>query len=71
LYTTSHPKYPDIIYEVDYGYFKKTTSMDDGGIDVCKGTDTIHITGIGNEDIETKAFDYEVFQEINLRLGWQ
>lgn len=36
---TSHPKYPDFIYEVDYGYLKNTTSMDGGGIDVWVGTD--------------------------------
>ena len=36
-----HPKYPDVIYEVDYGYLKDTTSMDDGGIDVWRGTDTL------------------------------
>ena len=34
-----HSKYPDIIYEVDYGYLKNTTSMDGGGIDIWKGTD--------------------------------
>ncbi|MGP8080046.1 MAG: inorganic pyrophosphatase [Dehalococcoidales bacterium] len=33
-----HPRFPDIIYPVDYGYLKKTTSMDDGGIDVWRGT---------------------------------
>jgi inorganic pyrophosphatase len=33
-----HPKYPDFLYEVDYGYLKNTTSMDGGGIDVWKGT---------------------------------
>jgi inorganic pyrophosphatase len=36
---TAHPKYPDFLYEVDYGYLKNTTSMDGGGIDVWKGTD--------------------------------
>ena len=36
---TVHPKYPDFLYEVDYGYLKDTTSMDGGGIDVWKGTD--------------------------------
>lgn len=35
---TVHPKYPDFLYEVDYGYLKNTTSMDGGGIDVWKGT---------------------------------
>lgn len=33
-----HPRYPDIVYQVDYGYLKGTTSMDGGGIDVWKGT---------------------------------
>ena len=36
---TAHPRYPDFIYKVDYGYLKNTTSMDGGGIDVWKGTD--------------------------------
>ena len=34
---TSHPKYPDFIYRVDYGYLKDTTSMDSAGIDVWVG----------------------------------
>jgi inorganic pyrophosphatase len=38
---TVHPKYPDMLYEVDYGYLKGTTSMDGGGIDVWKGTDAL------------------------------
>jgi inorganic pyrophosphatase len=36
---TRHPKYPGILYEVDYGYLKDTASMDGGGIDIWKGTD--------------------------------
>lgn len=35
---TAHPKYPDFIYEVEYGYLKNTSSMDGGGIDVWVGT---------------------------------
>ncbi len=32
---TAHPKYPNFIYRVDYGYLKDTSSMDDtGGLDV-------------------------------------
>lgn len=34
-----HPKYPEMIYEVDYGYLKNTTSMDGGGIDIWRGSD--------------------------------
>lgn len=35
---TAHPKYPNFIYKVDYGYLKGTASMDGGGIDVYVGT---------------------------------
>jgi len=35
---TAHPRYPDFIYRVDYGYLKDTASMDGGGIDVWIGS---------------------------------
>jgi len=35
---TAHPRYPDFIYKVDYGYLKNTSSMDGAGIDVWVGT---------------------------------
>ena len=35
---SAHPKYPDFIYRVDYGYLKDTTSMDGAGIDVWVGS---------------------------------
>jgi inorganic pyrophosphatase len=35
---TKHPKYPDVIYEVDYGYIKNTTTTDGKEIDVFKGS---------------------------------
>ncbi len=35
---TVHPKYPDFVYEVDYGYLKDTSSMDGAGIDVWVGS---------------------------------
>lgn len=35
---TIHPRYPDFVYRVDYGYLKNTSSMDGGGIDIWKGT---------------------------------
>lgn len=41
-----HPKSPDFIYKVDYGYLKDTTSMDGGGIDVWVGTDEKKIDAI-------------------------
>lgn len=36
---TAHPRYPDFIYKVDYGFLKNTTSMDGAGIDVWVGSD--------------------------------
>ncbi len=33
-----HPRYPELVYPVDYGYLKNTSSMDGGGIDVWRGT---------------------------------
>lgn len=33
-----HPKYPDLIYPLDYGYLQNTTSMDHGGIDIWVGS---------------------------------
>ena len=34
-----HPRYPQIVYELDYGYFDSTKSSDNEGIDVWIGTD--------------------------------
>ena len=35
---TAHPRYPEFIYKVDYGYLRNTSSMDGGGIDVWVGS---------------------------------
>ena len=35
---TAHPRFPDFIYRVDYGYLKNTASMDGAGIDIWVGT---------------------------------
>ena len=35
---SAHPKFPDFIYRVDYGYLKDTTSMDGAGLDVWVGS---------------------------------
>ena len=36
---SAHPRYPDFIYPLDYGYLKNTGSMDDEGIDVWRGSE--------------------------------
>jgi inorganic pyrophosphatase len=35
---TSHPRYKDMIYPLDYGYLENTTSSDGGGIDAWIGS---------------------------------
>ncbi|MCI8269862.1 MAG: inorganic pyrophosphatase [Lachnospiraceae bacterium] len=36
---TSHPRFPDFVYQVDYGYLDGTSSMDQEGIDVWVGSE--------------------------------
>jgi inorganic pyrophosphatase len=35
---SSHPRYPDVVYPLDYGYLENTTASDGGGIDVWLGS---------------------------------
>jgi inorganic pyrophosphatase len=42
-----HPRYPEMIYPLDYGYVENTTAGDGSGIDVWLGSlDTKKLTGI-------------------------
>lgn len=43
---TAHPKFPDFVYRVDYGYLKDTASMDGAGIDVWVGSNGNKIDAI-------------------------
>ena len=43
---SSHPKYPDFAYRVDYGYLKDTSSMDGAGIDVWVGSNDKKVDAI-------------------------
>jgi len=36
---TAHPRYPEVVYPLDYGYLEGTTAADGGGIDVWRGSD--------------------------------
>ncbi len=33
-----HPRYPDLVYPLDYGYLEGTLSLDGGGIDIWVGS---------------------------------
>ena len=43
---SAHPRFPDLIYRVDYGYLKNTTSMDGSGIDIWAGSGEKRIDAI-------------------------
>ena len=41
-----HPRYPEFVYPLDYGYLKGTASSDGGGIDVWRGTAGTGVVGV-------------------------
>ena len=44
---SSHPRYPNFIYPLDYGYLENTTASDGNGIDVWMGSpNSKTLTGI-------------------------
>ncbi|MBK9927230.1 MAG: inorganic pyrophosphatase [Anaerolineales bacterium] len=44
---TPHPRYPQLIYPLDYGYLENTTASDGDGIDIWMGSlQTKTLTGI-------------------------
>ena len=43
---SAHPKFPDFIYQLDYGFLKDTSSMDGNGIDVWIGSQGKHVDAI-------------------------
>ncbi len=44
---TSHPRYPDLVYPLDYGYLEGTSSIDGNEVDVWAGSlDRDTITGV-------------------------
>lgn len=58
---TAHPQFPEMIYPLDYGYLKGTTSTDGGGLDVWVGVQSsarlegiICTIDLNKKDIEIK-----------------
>jgi inorganic pyrophosphatase len=59
---SAHPRFPDLIYPLDYGYLKDTTSTDAGGLDIWVGAQTsarlegiICTIDLNKKDIEIKV----------------
>ena len=62
---TRHPKYSDMVYEVDYGYLKNTTTTDNSGIDVFKGS-------LNNRNVNTIMCTVDLLKndvEIKILIG--
>lgn len=62
---SAHPRYPSLIYPLDYGYLKGTSSMDGGGIDVWLG-------GLGGKRLDAIIVTIDMYKkdsEIKLLLG--
>ena len=60
-----HPRYPDFIYPLDYGYLDGTTASDGGGIDVWCGAS-------GNRDLSAVILTVDLLKrdtELKLMLG--
>lgn len=58
---TAHPRWPDLIYPLDYGYLEGTSAMDGGGIDLWRGslpgrrvTGAIMTLDVRKQDAEVK-----------------
>jgi inorganic pyrophosphatase len=57
---SAHPRFPDMIYPLDYGYLKDTTSGDGHEIDIWKGTLTDSRLVAIVCTVDTKKLDTEV-----------
>jgi len=43
---SAHPRYPHMIYPMDYGYLEGTKAMDGGGIDLWLGSGERRVNGV-------------------------
>ena len=57
---SKHPKYPEFIYPLDYGYLKGTRSADDAEIDIWHGTRGDDIADAILCTIDVKKKDSEI-----------
>ncbi len=59
---TTNPRFPNMIYPLDYGYLQDTTSMDGYGIDVWQGSlvPPLVVAVIGTIDLRKKDSELKV-----------
>jgi inorganic pyrophosphatase len=73
---TAHPRYPDFVYPLDYGYLVGTSSSDGDGIDVWVGslrargvTGALCTVDLDKRDSEVKILLGCTFEEARQVLG--
>lgn len=73
-----HPRYPDIVYPLDYGYLEGTNSVDGGGVDVWQGTSRAHdlsavilTVDMVKHDVEIKILPGCTEDEMQIILNFQ
>ena len=57
---SAHPRYPDFIYPLDYGYLHPTTTVDGGGVDVWVGSQPGRALGAVLCSVDLTKRDVEV-----------
>ena len=57
---TAHPRYPDFIYPLDYGYLQGTASNDGSGIDVWLGSQSRKLVTALIVNIDLQKRDAEI-----------
>jgi inorganic pyrophosphatase len=57
---TTHPRYPDFIYPLDYGYLQGTASNDGSGIDVWLGSQSTKLVTALIVNIDLQKRDAEI-----------
>jgi inorganic pyrophosphatase len=60
-----HPRYPDLVYPLDYGYLEGTTSGDGDGIDIWLGASGAHTLSAVLMTVDLEKRD----AELKLLLG--
>ena len=71
-----HPRYPDQVYPLDYGYLEDTSAMDSGGVDVWRGSlKEAHLHGVlvsvdlSKRDVELKLLLGCTLEEMDLVMA--
>jgi inorganic pyrophosphatase len=57
---STHPRFPDLVYPLDYGYLENTVSSDGAPVDIWRGTGTEPVATAAVVTVDTLKNDSEV-----------